>query len=235
MASTRSRRFDVDTRNNHDGELILKNTISLTQLPLDTLIQILSFLAPQDIISLRKVSRENVYLFQLDVIAQCSKALSAASKVRIVWMNALRRVCLHHEAFGPTFPLEKMTLLDLEHATTSPDRLAGRLRRQLPGGRVEPLATRILKPHRPVQPSDVAPDQDLGQFHDLALVSGGRFLITSTSSGVVQMWDLGYSPNMLIKPFPLASLLEQDLIMDMLTQSTPDGTVRLLLISRADM
>jgi hypothetical protein len=128
-----------------------------------------------------------------------------------------------------------MTLSDLEHATTSPDRLAARLRRELPDGKIQPLATRILKPHPPMQPLEVTSDQDLGHFHDLALVSGGRFLITSTNTGIVQMWDLGYSPNMLINPFPLASLLERDLIMDMLTQSTPDDTVRLLLISRADM
>lgn len=161
-----------------------------------------------------------------------------ASKVRSVWIHALRRVCSHHDAFMQTFPLERMSILDLEHAATSPNRLAARLRRELPhDSKIDPLATRILKPHAPIPLtlSDIPPDVELGHFHDLALVSGGRFLITSTNTGVVQIWDLGYSPNMLIKPYPLASTYEEDTILDMLTQATPDGKIRLLLISRAEL
>ncbi|KAL0959784.1 hypothetical protein HGRIS_011472 [Hohenbuehelia grisea] len=82
--------------------------LRLTHLPLDTLILVLSYLTPHEILSLRKAS----------------KRLHAVSYERIVWLDALRQLCRARSIFGGTFPLNSMTQRQLEHAATTPARFS---------------------------------------------------------------------------------------------------------------
>ncbi|KIM91317.1 hypothetical protein PILCRDRAFT_810578 [Piloderma croceum F 1598] len=142
------------------------------KLSLDIIVHIFSFVQPLDIIPVR----------------QTCKTLSYASRERIVWMNALRRVCARHGVFAPTFPIADMTVLQLEHSATSPTRLLARIRRDLPTGSIQPMCTRMLTK----LPATSA-------FHDTILVPGGRFLFTRSPGNIIELWDLGFSPDSVIR------------------------------------
>jgi len=103
-------------------------------------------------------------------------------------MNALRRVCVRHSVFAPTFPIADMTVLQLEHSATSPTRLLARIRRDLPTGSIQPVCTRMLTK----LPAASA-------FHDTFLVPGGRFLFTRSPGNTIELWDLGFSPDSVIR------------------------------------
>ncbi|KAL0961521.1 hypothetical protein HGRIS_006462 [Hohenbuehelia grisea] len=220
-----SRRFDIPGKvaevPNHSRAKVAVRPTSLVHLPLDTLVQILSLVSPRDIISLRK----------------CCKTLATASRARIAWIHALRRICGRHYAFLPGFPIEIMSTLEIEHAATSPERLGSLLRKKLVSGSLQPLVTRVLQPRAPPNAAEIfnMPESeiDLGEFQDLALISGGRYVITCTMTGLVQLWDLGYNPNMVVNPFPLASMKMEENFVDMLTQPGPGSVIRLVLISRS--
>lgn len=103
-------------------------------------------------------------------------------------MNALRRVCVLHNVFAPTFPITDMTVLQLEHSATSPSRLLARIRRDLPTGSIQPVCTRMLTK----LPAASA-------FHDTSLVPGGRFLFTRSPNNIIELWDLGFPPDSVIR------------------------------------
>ncbi|KAJ3497054.1 hypothetical protein NMY22_g19739 [Coprinellus aureogranulatus] len=72
----------------------------------DLLVHILQCLDPIDILAMR---------------ATCRVFYRAAAS-RSVWLAALDRVCEQHGIYKPTYPLEKMTLAELEHAASGPHR-----------------------------------------------------------------------------------------------------------------
>ena len=84
------------------------------------------------------------------IIKTC-KALQATTRRHVVWMAALRRVCLDNTLFLPSFPISDMSDLELENAAMAPRRwieLCGALMRQHlndPGAILSPpQATRII-------------------------------------------------------------------------------------------
>jgi hypothetical protein len=146
-----------------------------------------------------------------------------------VWVNALRTAFSDGQVFEPTYPIKDMTLLELEHAATSRSRFAARLWNELQGDQpLTPIAIRILRLHPPLSPEIEHP---FGHFKNSVLVPGGRFLITSTNTDIVQLWDLGFHPNILINQCPLASVhvsvLDDDF--ELLVQPTVDQRGVLLL------
>ena len=74
-------------------------------------------------------------------------------------MNALCQVCIIEGVYKPSFPVEKLSIDDLEHEALSPHGLAECLRRS-DGRQVTPFQTRVLHPR----------DVD-------GIISGGVFLI----------------------------------------------------------
>ncbi|KAJ7152178.1 hypothetical protein C8R43DRAFT_479210 [Mycena crocata] len=153
---------------------------SWSDVPTDVLIAIMGFLDPQDILALRPVS----------------KSLFHATCERSVWIDTLRRVCIQHDVYGPSFPLTEMSLAQLEHAATAGRRFRSRLRHDF-------SQQWVVWPHsvRFLQSSFVGDD-----FENLRLLSGGRFLLT-TRGCVLQMWDLGlHLPADAFKTDPIASL-----------------------------
>jgi hypothetical protein len=88
-----------------------------------------------------------------------------------------------------------MTVLQLEHAATSPARFVCHLRCKLPTS-LQPVYTRILS---------IRANQG-NRLESYFLVPGGRYLLTSLQSGRIQLWDLGFSSNMAIPPNPIASI-----------------------------
>jgi hypothetical protein len=110
-------------------------------------------------------------------------------------------------AFLPSFPIERMSLRQLEHIATSPSRLLRQFQQDLSSNVISPLATRILqaRPPKGVAVSTTHEwwgERDITSMH---LMPGGRFLVFSTRE-YLQLWDLGFNQDSIISPYPLASL-----------------------------
>ncbi|KII87651.1 hypothetical protein PLICRDRAFT_42154 [Plicaturopsis crispa FD-325 SS-3] len=159
-----------------------KPSTSFVGLSVDNQIEILSLLDALDILALRK----------------CCRVLMEASKRRIIWINILRRAVSQQGVFQPTFPVERMTLPQLEHAATASYRFLCQIRRTGKQGYLQPLATRVLK-----APSDT---RDRVTFRQSLIIPGGRFLLTESSDDLLQLWDLGFHADTVIDPSPIASV-----------------------------
>ncbi|KAJ7689473.1 hypothetical protein B0H17DRAFT_1066715 [Mycena rosella] len=179
--------------------------IPLNEFPMDTLIHIQSFMDPADIISFR----------------QCSKIMASATVHRTVWMDALRRVCAAHEVSILTYPMENMSLADLEHAATSPARFIAQISKDRAADDLIPaFSTRLFEPRLPKSSSPTEPL--LGNVSMMRLIPGGRYLVTSSDTAHVCVWDLGYSPAAVINPYPFVSTVLPEEPTDLLIQPTTD-------------
>ena len=118
-------------------------------------------------------------------------------------MNAVHNVCITHGAFLPSFPLEEMSLDDLEHTALSPHRFQAVIQKY-DGHSTEPLLTRKFVPR--VQPRQSGGAAMKTAIDEMALIPGGRFLLTSTFSGNLFLWDLGFNAGSHMKSLPIAML-----------------------------
>ncbi|KAG5220831.1 F-box domain-containing protein [Salix suchowensis] len=136
-----------------------------------------------------------------------------------------------------------MSLVQLEHAATTPFRFTSLLRHSsrsqkslsptaaansTSSSSAQPVAIRLLQPRLP---RDFA--GDIGIFESSYLVPGGRFLLTRSSRNLLQVWDLGYSADMMIKPESVAShhLGDGELQFDPDAQITQDGEGLLVFLA----
>ena len=140
----------------------------------EMIVLIMSFTDPKDIIALRRVCRR----------------LATASRQRIVWSNALRLVSEQHGIYMATFRILEMTIVQLQHAATSPARFTACLQRELrPPKKKLPTHTERVKPKSIRNlPGDCC-------FERAFLVPGGRYILTMsyTRSYLVELWDIGFS------------------------------------------
>jgi len=201
---------------------------SLSTLPPDVLIQIQIFLDPDDIISLRKVliilsSECLILMVSLSFLFETSKVLCTVTKLRIVWINALLRVCLMHGINLSTFyPLENISQIELEHAAFSPFRFIKHARDDIPSeGDIKSVVTRILEPRLP--PVFSTDENVPFKCETLLLIPGGRFLFTDTIQHGLPLWDLGIHAGIPMKLSPLAVLPTTTGSFVRFTSPTPDG------------
>ncbi|KAJ3518099.1 hypothetical protein NMY22_g13827 [Coprinellus aureogranulatus] len=141
----------------------------------DLLIQVLCYLDAIDIIAVRSTCRK----------------FYRASLSKTVWMAALDRACDEHGIYKPSFPMEKMSTTELEHAVAAPRRFVKAVE-DLPWAH-----PRELPPYQKVLGQLTAPLNANGEPEErfyagsAFLVPGGRFLVTFGSH--VCLWDLGYN------------------------------------------
>ncbi|KAF7986378.1 hypothetical protein HWV62_35406 [Athelia sp. TMB] len=83
-------------------------------LPVDLLIDILTILDPNDIITTRKTC----------------KILAELGRRRSVWISAYRRVSEPNGLLASSYPFEDMTVADLEFSSTATARFLARVRRK---------------------------------------------------------------------------------------------------------
>ena len=104
----------------------------------------------------------------------------------------------------PSFPLKEMSLDDLEHTASSPHRFRALIQEhdgaQLPA----PLVTRMFRPR------DLGYASTQTRIDQMALIPGGRFLLTSAVTGSLFLWDLGVNAGFHMKLFPIATLVAED-------------------------
>ena len=188
--SSKSSRRDLNGPGRAYGqdEYIL-NTRGFADLPVEMLVHISLLLPIPSVISLRLVSCQTITPFlkiYLTIHSQCCKTLATMANERIIWMTAARRLCTDYFAFGCSYQFEDMTTLDLEDVATAPYRFSARLRTEFVAKTLQPTVTRSIVPEK----SNI-----FGGFRSVTLVPGGRFLLTCTKHGVLQLWDLGLTPN----------------------------------------
>lgn len=115
-------------------------------------------------------------------------------------MNAVRNACTSYGAYFPSFPLKELSLDDLEHTASSPHRFRALIEEhdgaQLPA----PLLTRLFRPRQ------LGGASTQTRIDKMALIPGGRFLLTSALSGSLSLWDLGVNAGFHMKLFPIATL-----------------------------
>lgn len=214
---------------------------SLMGLPLDMQTYLLSFVAPLDILHLRMVRA----LFSFDVhpitVLNCYKqtcrAFHVVTSQQIVWIEALRQICLANAVFLPTFPLDKMSLAELEHAAMAPykwmalssarDGSASRTALNTHRMRfLSPLAAESLDSDE----MDTAEEDDF-EVRSLFLVPGGRYLVTFAWRWVC-VWDIGFAPHpendYIHRPI---AMVKMDLHSTHLVHASPDGQALRIFIS----
>ena len=194
----------------------------------DVLIQIQSFLDPDDIISLREIS---IILFSecliltvsLSFLFETSRVLCIVTKLQIVWINALRRVCLMHGINLFTFyPLENISQIELEHIALSPFRFIKYAKDNIASeGDIKSVKTRFLESRLPPVFST---DENI-PFNcvTLFLIPGSWFLLTDTIRHGVALWDLRVHAGIPIKLSPLEVLPTARGSFVSVTNPTPDG------------
>lgn len=119
-----------------------------------------------------------------------------ATSQMIVWIDALRQMCIENSVFRPTFPLADMTLAELEYATMAPFKWLAVAARESDSPEALAGRSRFLSPvpsETDASESDEMPEEDDFDVRWLFLVPGGRFLITFSWRWII-VWDLGFSP-----------------------------------------
>ena len=166
------------------------------------------------------MSTSDVFVAQIsEVLSKTCKALQAITRRRVVWMAALRRVCLDNTLFLPSFPISDMSDLELENAAMAPRRwieLCGAFERQHlndPGARLSPRATRIINT-----------TEDYYIIADIFIVPGGRYLVNSSPLDGISVWDLWYTSSVDCKLIASVGLeVESNTCISSMAQATPDG------------
>ncbi|KAF8196100.1 hypothetical protein BJ912DRAFT_956313 [Pholiota molesta] len=194
---------------------------SLMGLPLDMQTYLLSFVAPLDILHLRMTCR----------------AFHAVTSQQIVWIEGLRQICLANAVFLPTFPLDEMSLAELEHAAIAPykwlalasarDGSASRTALNTHRMRfLSPLAAESLDSDE----MDTAEEDDF-EVRSLFLVPGGRYLVTFAWRWIC-VWDTGFSPHpendYIHRPM---AMVKVNLHSTHLVHASPDGQALRIIIS----
>ncbi|KAJ6514538.1 hypothetical protein DFH09DRAFT_1099630 [Mycena vulgaris] len=171
--------------------------LTLMELPLDNLIQILKFAEPADIFSFSTV-RPPIFAAQLcATLGADLQKVPGVTLTRTVWMNTVRRVCDLNSVFKPSFPLDDISLSELlEHAAASAKRFSTLLYKQKGEDIPEPSPAVSSRPGWRRHPTSLRKTQVPG--------SCARFIIVTNT--LLHLWDLGCGAGKLIKSHALTSI-----------------------------
>ncbi|KAF8152377.1 hypothetical protein B0H34DRAFT_114626 [Crassisporium funariophilum] len=124
------------------------------------------------------------------VFIQTCKALHHVASARIVWIEALGRVCRDNMVFLPTFPISSMSDPELKRAATGPQRWIESLTsgKRDPDGVVCPRKKQKLHWKSVTGPIPVHTERSTVQA--IYLVPGGRYLVMMMFDWL-GVWDLG--------------------------------------------
>lgn len=116
--------------------------------------------------------------------------------------------------------MENMSVVELEHAATSPARFLAQVSKDRATDDLIPaFSTRLFQPRLP----KLSPDPGaLGEVSLMRLIPGGRYLVTSSDMARISVWDLGYGPAAILNPYPLVSTVLTVSPTDLLIQPTED-------------
>ncbi|TEB37192.1 hypothetical protein FA13DRAFT_1786388 [Coprinellus micaceus] len=170
---------------------------------------------PREIV--RHILLDSLDPFTILSMRRTCKLIYKTSRDKDIWVATLEKVCEEYGIFKPTFPMAQMSLMELEHAATSPQRFLSLIRR-------EPLST------------DSDPNGRPYLVENLMLVPGGRYLLCTVQMGDseghdIAIWDLGYNSKQYLDPYPVKLIEDREL-----DSATPSqGGSKLVLATRPSM
>ncbi|TEB33997.1 hypothetical protein FA13DRAFT_127008 [Coprinellus micaceus] len=115
----------------------------------------------------------------LFAVLQVSKALYATFSSKLIWDIALRAVCTRDALYRPSYPINSMTVSQIQHAVMAPDLWNARLKAGKPfvNAGMKTLSRRENSAQR-------------RDYNRVYFVPGGRYLFEQ-ARGNVSLWDLG--------------------------------------------
>jgi len=107
-----------------------------------------------------------------------------------LWANTVRRICVESDTYLPSYPLEKMTILELQRAALSPTLCRALLSKAdtVLGELVLDDASVLKATERKVV---MGPWRAKESHTQCYLVPGGRFLLTCGKTSGLCLWDVG--------------------------------------------
>jgi hypothetical protein len=106
-----------------------------------------------------------------------------------VWVPALDSICRRHKLFRPSYPVDEMTLVEIQCAALGPHRWTKMVEshhKKNPG----PLGASSTVPLQPFRKTDTSTNPVWRDRHSQFLVPGGRFAVTCDKK-FLSLWDLG--------------------------------------------
>lgn len=97
---------------------------------------------------------------------------------------ALREICRKNTLFEPSFPFHSTDLLELQRAALGPTLWHRKVSRARTSG------TKLMLQEGPLE-FRIPPPTAGSTYHCVSLIPGGRYLLTGTSQGKIDVWDLG--------------------------------------------
>jgi hypothetical protein len=104
-----------------------------------------------------------------------------------------------YNIYSHTFPLAAMKRFDLERATLTPFRFISRLWKELDRDKpMAPVSARVILPIMgPIAGHKWTADEM--KFCKVTVVPGGRFILTARKCSLIELWDLGHSPETTVR------------------------------------
>ncbi|PPR03664.1 hypothetical protein CVT24_007778 [Panaeolus cyanescens] len=147
---------------------------ALDEMPVDILLYIFKFLKAKDILSIRKTC----------------KNLESATRGRVVWLEAARRMIKDNVLYEPSFDLGNMAQLQLEHLSMGSHRFHRLLQKAI---KIVNVSLKTLFPQlHSTHHNLVSTRTDGTLVNKMHLVPGGRFLVTLQDRRGIEIIDLPY-------------------------------------------
>ncbi|TEB19059.1 hypothetical protein FA13DRAFT_1647427, partial [Coprinellus micaceus] len=149
---------------------------------------------PREIV--RHILLDSLDPFTILSMRRTCKLIYKTSRDKDIWVATLEKVCEEYGIFKPTFPMAQMSLMELEHAATSPQRFLSLIVHPHPN--TQPIQYRLHPRRKRREPlsTDSDPNGRPYLVENLMLVPGGRYLLCTVQMGDseghdIAIWDLG--------------------------------------------
>jgi len=129
--------------------------------------------------------------FQPLTIAQVSKHLHTMLSNRNVWCKILRETCIKESHFKPSYPLNDMTLEEIQRASLAPSRWRSRISSEIIQTDLETFYASLKPPRGRPKPPEI--------FHSAFPIPGGRYVISVNDTPEIYVLDLGVNGKLLSK------------------------------------
>jgi len=120
---------------------------------------------------------------------QASKYLRNILSDRGVWTKILREICIKESLFEPSYPVDDMTLQEIQRAALAPSRWRRRIASNIIRTDLDTFYESI-QPFHDCLEDPIAPTEFFGRAF---LIPGGRYLVSIPRDHNIEIYDLGVS------------------------------------------
>ena len=161
-------------------------------LPSDVWIEVSQRSSPRDVFSLMQVRSRSFHSFQGPVdtfrsltFSQASKHLYSVLNDKGVWVKILRTTCIKESLFQPSYPIDDMTLQEVQRASLAPSHWRHRITSGIIQSNLATFYASLDPPHKCRNTPHTQ--------GNAVLIPGGRYLISIPHGNNLEIYDLGVS------------------------------------------